>query len=124
MLNVLVGVMVLVAVALTARAVDVRLNRPTLVGAGFVSGIAGTATSIGGPPLAIVYQREESDVLRSTLGVYFMVGGTPKADLDAAAAGKLALGGHHSPLFKVAPAPSVRVGVEASVLALLDLLKK
>lgn len=73
-LNVLVGAMVLVAVALTARAVDVRLTRPTLVGAGFVSGIAGTATSIGGPPLAIVYQREESDVLRSTLGVYFMVG--------------------------------------------------
>ncbi len=73
-LNVLVGAMVLVAVALTARAVDLRLTRPTLLGAGFVSGIAGTATSIGGPPMAIVYQREESDVLRSTLGVYFIVG--------------------------------------------------
>ncbi len=56
--------------------------------------------------------------------VYFSVGGTPKADLDAAAAGKLVLGGHHSPLFKVAPAPSVKMGVEATVLALLDLLKK
>jgi uncharacterized membrane protein YfcA len=73
-LNVLVGAMVLVAVALTARSLHLRQNRPTLVGAGFVSGITGTATSIGGPPLAIVYQRADPDVLRATLGVYFVAG--------------------------------------------------
>jgi uncharacterized membrane protein YfcA len=73
-LSVLVGAMVLVAVALTARSFHVKLTRGSLVGAGFVSGITGTATSIGGPPLAIVYQREETDVLRATLGVYFCVG--------------------------------------------------
>lgn len=73
-LNVLVGATVLVAVVLTARSLRLRLTRPTLLGAGFVSGITGTATSIGGPPLALVYQREEPDVLRATLGVYFIVG--------------------------------------------------
>jgi uncharacterized membrane protein YfcA len=70
----LVGAMVLVAVAVTARSVHVKLTRPTLAGAGFVSGITGTSTSIDGPPLAIVYQREEPDVLRSTLGAYFVAG--------------------------------------------------
>ncbi len=73
-LSALVGAMVLLAVALTARSVHLKLTRPALLGAGFVSGITGTATSIGGPPMAIVYQREEPDVLRSTLGVYFFVG--------------------------------------------------
>ena len=56
--------------------------------------------------------------------VYFVVGGTPKADIDAAAAGKLVLPSHHSPLFKISPAPAVTAGVEATVLALLDLMKK
>lgn len=74
MLNVLVGSVVLAAVVLTARSLRLRLNRPTLLGAGFVSGVTGTATSIGGPPLALVYQREAPDVLRATLGVYFVVG--------------------------------------------------
>lgn len=74
LLNVAVGAMVLTAVLLTVRSVHLRLSRPSLIGAGFVSGITGTATSIGGPPLAIVYQREDPDVIRSTLGVYFVVG--------------------------------------------------
>lgn len=43
-------------------------------------------------------------------GVYFSVGGTPADQLAAAP-------GHHSPLFKVEPEPSVTLGVEASVLA-------
>jgi hypothetical protein len=56
--------------------------------------------------------------------VYFRVGGTPKAVLDAAHAGGPPVAGHHSGLFKITPELSVRTGVEASTLALLDLLKK
>jgi amidohydrolase len=56
--------------------------------------------------------------------VYFQVGGTPKAELDAAKAKGTSVPSHHSPLFKVSAAPSVKAGVEASVLALQDLLKK
>ena len=73
-LGVAVAVMVLVSVATTARAVVVPVNRSSLVTAGFASGIAGTATSIGGPPLAILYQHRSAQQIRSTLGVYFVLG--------------------------------------------------
>ena len=43
-------------------------------------------------------------------GVYFNVGGTPPAELASAA-------GHHSPLFRIQPEPSVTAGVEAMVVA-------
>lgn len=56
--------------------------------------------------------------------VYFSVGGTPKAAFEAAEKGGPAVSGHHSPLFKITPEPAVRTGVEATVIALLDLLKK
>lgn len=56
--------------------------------------------------------------------VYFSVGGTPKEDFDRAAAGGPAVASHHSPLFKISPEPSVKIGVEATVLALLDLMAK
>jgi uncharacterized membrane protein YfcA len=39
-----------------------------------VSGITGTATSIGGPPIALVYQHDPGPRVRSTLGAYFLVG--------------------------------------------------
>jgi uncharacterized membrane protein YfcA len=51
-------------------------NRPTLATAGLVSGAFGTAMAIGGPPLALLYQREQAACIRSTLGAYFMIGGT------------------------------------------------
>ena len=56
-------------------------------------------------------------------GFYFSVGGTPQQALDAAKAGGPPVPGHHSPLFKVDPEPSVRLGTEAMTVAVLDLLK-
>ena len=56
--------------------------------------------------------------------VYFSVGGTLKADIDAEAAGGPKVPSHHSPFFKIAPEPSIKAGVEATVWALLDLMKK
>lgn len=50
-------------------------------------------------------------------GVYFDVGGTPVADLATAA-------GHHSPLFRIDPRPSVTTGVEAMVVAAQALMPK
>ncbi|HWT13877.1 MAG TPA: amidohydrolase [Allosphingosinicella sp.] len=43
-------------------------------------------------------------------GVYFNVGGTPPAEVATAP-------GHHSPLFRIQPEPSVTAGVEAMVVA-------
>ncbi|WP_432923890.1 sulfite exporter TauE/SafE family protein [Microbispora sp. CA-135349] len=72
-LGVLVGVMVLVAVVLTARAVSVPRNGATLTAAGFLSGITGTATGIGGPPIALVYQSARGPQIRATLAMFFCV---------------------------------------------------
>ena len=66
--------MVLLAVALTLRTVDVPLNPASLAVAGFVAGATGTATSVGGPPIALLYQRGEPQVVRATLSVFFFVG--------------------------------------------------
>lgn len=55
---------------------------------------------------------------------YFAVGGTPQAAFDAEKAGGPPVPSHHSPLFKVEPEPSVRLGVEATILALRELLDK
>ena len=46
--------------------------------------------------------------------VFFFVGGTPQAELATVAA-------HHSPLFKIAPEPSVTTGIEAMVVGALTL---
>ena len=68
------AVMVLVAVALTVHTVEVPLNPATLATAGFVAGATGTATSVGGPPIALLYQRGDPQVVRATLSVFFFVG--------------------------------------------------
>ena len=54
---------------------------------------------------------------------YFSVGGTPQADFDAEEAVGTPIPSHHSPLFKVNGEESVRLGVEATVVALKDLLQ-
>ena len=55
---------------------------------------------------------------------YFAVGGTPAEDFAAEKAGGPAVPSHHSPLFKISPEPAVSKGVEATVIALLDLMPK
>lgn len=70
----IVGVVVLLGVLLTARAVVVPINRGTLAGAGFISGVTGTATSIGGPPFALLYQHRPPHQIRSTIAIFFSLG--------------------------------------------------
>ena len=57
-------------------------------------------------------------------GYYFAVGGTKPEWREAAKNGGPQVSGHHSPLFKIDPEASVRLGVEAMTAAVLDLLKK
>ena len=54
--------------------------------------------------------------------VYFTVGGTSVEDYRAASAGGAPIASHHSPLFRIDPQPSVTRGVQATVLALMDLM--
>jgi uncharacterized protein len=73
-LGIVVGGMVLAVVALSVRSAVVPRNRVTLLTAGVVSGVTGTATSIGGPPVALLYQGESGPRVRATLSVFFCVG--------------------------------------------------
>jgi hippurate hydrolase len=54
--------------------------------------------------------------------VFWRVGGTPAEAFAAAASGGPPVPSHHSPLFKIAPEPAVTLGVESTVVALLELL--
>lgn len=50
-------------------------------------------------------------------GVYFSVGGTPEDELGSQPS-------HHSPFFKIEPEPSIKSGVEATVIAAMTLFGK
>lgn len=69
-----VALMVLLAVLLTLHSVEVPVRPTTLGVAGLLSGLAGTTTSIGGPPVAILYQHRPPEQIRTTLAVLFTVG--------------------------------------------------
>ncbi len=87
-LGLTVAVVVLLGVLFTARSVELPLNRVTLSTAGIVSGITATATSIGGPPIAVLYQHRPAAEIRSTLAVYF-VGGAVFSLTGLGASGQL-----------------------------------
>jgi uncharacterized membrane protein YfcA len=73
-LGLFIGAMVLLAVLVTWRAVTVPINRTSLSAAGFIGGVTGTATSIGGPPFALLYQHRQPTQIRTTMAVYFLIG--------------------------------------------------
>ena len=73
-LGIAVGIMVLVSVLVTWRAVRLPINRVSLVAAVFLSGVGATTTSIGGPPIAVLYQHQPARRIRNTLAVYFALG--------------------------------------------------
>lgn len=73
-LSALFGGLILVAVALTASGLHPGLTPRTLVGAGMASGFLATTIGIGGPPMALIYQRETGPSIRATLSAFFLVG--------------------------------------------------
>jgi uncharacterized protein len=68
------GILVLVAVGLSASGLHVPPAPRSLMTAGALSGLLGTAVSIGGPPIALLYQREPGPRLRGTLAAFFLIG--------------------------------------------------
>lgn len=76
LLALLVAVSVLAAVVASAIGWHVRTTDPAIVGAGLASGFTGTATGVGGPPMAIVYQHRDPATMRSTISAFFAVGAT------------------------------------------------
>jgi hypothetical protein len=83
-LTIAFAVLVLGGVALSAAGWELRPTPPTLVGAGALSGLMGTVSSIGGPPMALVYQRRSGGELRGTLAGFFLPAATLSLGLLAA----------------------------------------
>ena len=69
-----IAALVLIAVAIIATGVHVRKTPATQFGAGLFSGVSGLVASIGGPPLALLYTRDEGAVVRSNLAAVFVIG--------------------------------------------------
>jgi uncharacterized membrane protein YfcA len=73
-LNVLIGASTILAAAITLIVPSFQPGRQSLVAAGIITGVTETATGIGGPPLALVYQHKAAAILRSTIAFCFLVG--------------------------------------------------
>jgi len=73
-LSTAIGGMVVLAVAMSVVTPRLAITPLTQAAAGWLGGVMGTASSIGGPPLALLYQRSPGPVVRSTLGAAFLVG--------------------------------------------------
>lgn len=94
--------------SLWAPRIRATATAKALVGA--LSGVMGTTSSVDGPPLALLYQREPGPVLRATLGAIFLIGST----LSLAA---LAVAGHVDEdhlVLGLALTPAVVLGLAAS----------
>ncbi|MEX3645724.1 sulfite exporter TauE/SafE family protein, partial [Mycolicibacterium porcinum] len=74
MLAYALAAVVLGGVALTSMGWIPAPHRRNLVLAGATSGLLGTATSIGGPPMALVWQNNTGARLRGTMSGFFLVG--------------------------------------------------
>lgn len=73
-LGILVGAATILAAIATLIAPSFTPGRRAYIAAGVLTGVTETATGIGGPPLALVYQHQAAATLRSTLAFCFLVG--------------------------------------------------
>ena len=71
--TIIFAVLVLLAVLLSAIGLSVILSNKNLFLAGLLSGLMGTMSSIGGPPVALIYQHTAGAKLRGTLSVFFLI---------------------------------------------------
>lgn len=105
-----IGAFVIVAALMSILSSNLPVTPLSSTLVGGVAGVMGTMSSVGGPPLALLYQRESGPVLRSTLGATFLIGSL----LSLAA---LAVAGRVAPWhwgLGLALTPAVALGLLAS----------
>jgi uncharacterized membrane protein YfcA len=69
------AMIILAAVAVSVAGWHVAPTMRNTFIAGTISGFTGTLASMGGPPMALLYQHEAADKLRGTIALYFVLGG-------------------------------------------------
>ena len=73
-MKLLLGSVVLAGALMGALHTGAPPSRAALFGAGTASGFMATVAALGGPPVALLYQRAPGRRLRGTLAAYFIVG--------------------------------------------------
>jgi uncharacterized protein len=73
-LNLVIGITTVLAAVATMVAPHFSPGKTAFTVAGVITGITETATGIGGPPLALVYQHYTAASLRATIALCFLVG--------------------------------------------------
>lgn len=73
-LGLLIGGATVLAAAVSLVTPDFHPTRGAFLGAGVATGLSETATGVGGPPLALVYQHAPAPRMRSTVAVSFLLG--------------------------------------------------
>src|ERR1051325_6105036 len=73
-ISVCVAVSVLLGVATSLTSFAVAINPLSLLVAGFLSGAMATLTSVGAPPMALLYQGASFGHVRATLNAFFLFG--------------------------------------------------
>lgn len=69
----ILGTTILITVFLSLYKIKLMPTSHTLFWGGLFSGLMGTATGIGGPPIAILFQNEDPNKLRANLAAYFVI---------------------------------------------------
>ena len=110
-LSVVIGSSLVLAVILSFANPAFEAGSKSRFFAGALSGLMGTSAAIGGPPLALAYQKRSGSELRSTLAISFVVGAI--ISLAALAAAGQVEGWHA--LFALELAPGLAVGLFAAV---------
>ena len=71
-LAIIVGGTTLSGVILSVFAPAIRTTARTALAAGFFSNLFGTASAVGGPPVALLFQHRTGPIARATLGAFFL----------------------------------------------------
>jgi uncharacterized membrane protein YfcA len=95
-----------------------KVTPGTTVAAGVASGAMGTATSIGGPPLGLLYQHHEGPVIRGTLAVTFGIG--TLVSLVGLAAAQAVAGWHVALALALLPGTLAGLWVSGPLIRRLD----
>lgn len=102
-----VAISVLVAVGLSLSGLRLAITWRTLLAAGALSGAMATFTSIGAPPMGLLYQRERAAKTRATLNLFFFLG----VLFSLAALAPHGLLRHEDLIFALALAPGMAAGL-------------
>ncbi|MDQ7262485.1 sulfite exporter TauE/SafE family protein [Paracoccus sp. PS-1] len=112
-LEIAVGLFTVLAAGIALLAPPFSPGRSASLGVGLFTGVTETATGIGGPPLALLYQHAPGPVLRATVATCFLVGEVISLIL-LAVAGRLHVDQMLAALYL---APAVVIGTGLSRLA-------